>query len=58
MAQRVLPHWQHGHRLDGTLQDGKGQGKLLGLAAHLDGFDPVGPAKQQRFVVFLLRLKS
>lgn len=46
MTQRVLPHRQHRHRLDGTLQDGQSQRKLSGLAAHLNSFYPVGPAKQ------------
>lgn len=46
MAQRVLPHREHRHRLDGTLQDGQSQRKLSGLTAHLNSFDPVGPAKQ------------
>lgn len=46
MTQRVLPHRQHCHRLDGTLQDGQSQRKLSGLTAHLNSFDPVGPAKR------------
>lgn len=45
MAQRVLPKRQHSHRFDGTLQDGQSQGKLSGLTAHVNCFDPVGPTR-------------
>lgn len=48
VAQRLLPDGQHSHRFDGALQDGQSQGKLSGLAAHLNRFDPIGPEKQAK----------
>ena len=47
VSQRVLPDREQGHRFDGTLQDGHGQGKLPGLTAHLHRLNPVVPDENQ-----------
>jgi hypothetical protein len=47
VSQGVLPDREQGHRFDGTLQDGHGQGKLPGLTAHLHRLNPVVPDENQ-----------
>lgn len=57
MAQWVLPDREHCHRFDGTLQNGQRQRELSGLTAHLNCFDPIGPAKQEQTQLILQLLQ-